>query len=163
MTGITRDEWERDQLIRHLAEDSSDPAENLRRLLDLSPEATFAKEDSPMAQFWLRRDLAGVDHRKLRQALRALPYRTFLQTMYWRTLRHIVFVRDKWLCRYCGDDWCSLEVHHTTYKNHGAEHLYLSDLKTACENCHAKISAIESFGINYETEILPRRCEGAAR
>lgn len=87
----------------------------------------------------------------------------FLQTMYWRTLRHIVFVRDKWLCRYCGDDWCSLEVHHTTYKNHGAEHLYLSDLKTACENCHAKISAIESFGINYETEILPRRCEGAAR
>lgn len=150
MRSITRDELERHWVITSLYEDKSDPEENLRRLLDISPDATFAKEDSPMAQFWLRRDLAGVDHRKLSKALRALPYRMFLQTMYWRTLRHIVFVRDKWLCRYCGGDWGRLEVHHTTYKNHGLEHLHLSDLKTACENCHARISLMAELGINYD-------------
>ena len=152
---LTLEEIERYQALWRLAHYDSTPSENLSALLNRCSSSTFAKEDSPLAQFWLRRDLEGVDPNELQKKLKGLPYREFLKPSYWPTIRHIDFVRDRWLCRYCGMDWCGLEVHHTTYKNHGSEHLYLDDLKTACSSCHAKISVLAGLGINYDTECPP--------
>ncbi len=59
----------------------------------------------------------------------------FLRTLYWRVTAAEVRRLDKRRCRRCARS-DSLEVHHTSYANHGAEHLHLDDLETLCAVCH---------------------------
>jgi len=40
-------------------------------------------------------------------------------------------------CELCGKKK-NLHVHHTTYENHGLEHIHLNDLMVLCKICHAK-------------------------
>lgn len=84
---------------------------------------------------------AAAIKKQYEEALKAMPYLDFLQTDYWKKVRKKVLVRDKFRCQECG--WSPqkahlLDVHHTTYKNHGREHEHLEDLTTLCRRCHDK-------------------------
>ena len=72
-----------------------------------------------------------------KEALRAMPYPEFLESDYWRTVRKIVLSRDKHRCTDCATDR-NLQVHHLSYRHHGAEHRNLKDLVTLCRPCHEK-------------------------
>jgi 5-methylcytosine-specific restriction endonuclease McrA len=70
--------------------------------------------------------------------LRALPYRLFLQTTYWKIVRAHSINRAGSACRLCNRK-SPLEVHHRTYAHHGLEHQwYAEDLIVLCNPCHAK-------------------------
>jgi hypothetical protein len=72
-------------------------------------------------------------------ALRAMPYRQFLQTRYWQAIRRYVVYRKK-VCDLCYSS-DNLNVHHKTYARHGLEHfadVVLNDLTLLCRACHAK-------------------------
>ena len=69
--------------------------------------------------------------------LKKLPYKDFLNTIYWSIVRDYVVSKRGGKCGVCGNDQ-NLNVHHKTYKNHGLEHAYLEDLMLLCKICHAK-------------------------
>ncbi len=71
------------------------------------------------------------------QKLQELPYREFLNTIYWSIVRNYVVYRRGYRCELCGKNQ-NLNVHHKTYENHGSEHSNLDDLILLCRNCHAK-------------------------
>lgn len=87
---------------------------------------------TPAKRFWLLRKF---DHEP--DALRALPYKMFLQSLYWDIVRNYVRYKRGYRCEMCaaGDP---LNVHHKTYEHHGDEHRYLEDLILLCSECHAK-------------------------
>jgi 5-methylcytosine-specific restriction endonuclease McrA len=93
-----------------------------------------------------------VDRHELRRRLKALPYARFLGSTYWRTIRQIVFVRDKFRCFYCLASEVPLEVHHTTYKHLGEDYLHFETLRAACTNCHGWISAMQDLGCDINDE-----------
>ena len=76
-----------------------------------------------------------ADRDALSQRIRAMPYKDFLHTYYWRAIREQVICRDGKRCRTCGA-WKHLDVHHISYDHHGEEHLFLGDLQTQCRDCH---------------------------
>jgi hypothetical protein len=67
--------------------------------------------------------------------LKAMPYRRFLKTKYWASVRVLVLSRDKYKCVICQSN-IRLEVHHDSYKHHGDEKNHLGDLLTLCHKCH---------------------------
>ncbi len=62
-------------------------------------------------------------------------YNVFLKSKYWKYIRKKVLIRDKHKCIVCGSNK-DLQVHHTTYKHHFAEHKHYDDLQTLCDKCH---------------------------
>ena len=69
--------------------------------------------------------------------LRKMPYRDFLQTAFWQTVRAKV-VQDRGArCELCYSR-ASISVHHKTYKHHGEEQWHLEELIILCNACHAK-------------------------
>lgn len=71
-----------------------------------------------------------------RDALKAMPYRAFIATEFWRLVRLKVLNRDRERCVVCRSTE-ELQVHHKTYKNHGYEDSNLDDLITLCLDCHS--------------------------
>lgn len=65
------------------------------------------------------------------------PYKVFLKSKYWQSVRVVVLKRDGNKCTRC-ENTEKLHVHHTTYVNHFDEHNHLEDLITLCESCHEK-------------------------
>lgn len=76
--------------------------------------------------------------------LKKQPYKVFLQSDYWTSIRAMVLKRDKYKCTVCGTDKL-LQVHHSTYKHHFAEHKYLHELHTLCETHHHEIHCIKDI------------------
>lgn len=67
-------------------------------------------------------------------ALRAMPYRDYLQTEHWKALRQQMLKRARYRCQLCNRGDVSLHVHHRTYENRGDERY--SDLIVLCADCH---------------------------
>ncbi len=67
------------------------------------------------------------------QALRALPYKLYLQTPEWLSTRNRALQRAKYHCERC-DAPRDLQVHHLSYARLGAE--LDEDLQVLCRGCH---------------------------
>jgi phage terminase large subunit GpA-like protein len=63
----------------------------------------------------------------------------------WQKLRLLVFNRDKWKCKKCGDKNTTLNVHHIEY-NQGAEpwDYPMQNFVTLCEHCHLEVEELKS-------------------
>lgn len=57
----------------------------------------------------------------------------------WQKLRLLVFERDDFSCRLCGDKQTTLHVHHTEYSGNPWQ-VDIQTLYTICEHCHLIIS-----------------------
>ena len=71
-----------------------------------------------------------------------MPYKEFLKTPYWKIISEFQKYESDYCCVICGSK-TNLNVHHTTYKNHGNEALNLEDLITVCRDCHRKIHNLD--------------------
>lgn len=69
--------------------------------------------------------------------LERMPYRMFLETPYWKTVRAYKLVLAGYQCQLCNKGG-RLSVHHRTYEHRGCEYLFLEDLIVLCDPCHAK-------------------------
>jgi hypothetical protein len=69
--------------------------------------------------------------------IKEMPYREFLESNYWKTVKNYKLQISNWTCDLCNAK-PQLNVHHKTYDNHGEEHLHLEDLIVLCKPCHAK-------------------------
>lgn len=109
-------------------EQARNQQENELAIIRGEKKATAAK------RYWsLLRYIQVIETEKLKE----LPYREFLNTIYWSIVRNYVVYRRGYRCELCGGHQ-NLNVHHKTYENHGAEHSNLNDLILLCHNCHAK-------------------------
>jgi hypothetical protein len=67
---------------------------------------------------------------------RKMPYREYLQTPHWGSVRRAAIERAGGCCQRCFSP-TSLEVHHHTYKRRGREHA--DDVMVLCTNCHGGV------------------------
>jgi 5-methylcytosine-specific restriction endonuclease McrA len=67
--------------------------------------------------------------------LRKMPYRKYLQTPHWASVRRAAIKRAGGCCQRCFSP-TSLEVHHHTYKRRGREHA--DDVIVLCAGCHGR-------------------------
>lgn len=72
-------------------------------------------------------------------AIKALPYRTFLQTPYWKAVSYEAKRSAHFCCHVCNSN-AALSTHHKTYEIHGYEHTYwgMNQLIVLCQDCHSK-------------------------
>ncbi len=74
--------------------------------------------------------------------LSELTYGEFLNTEYWLIISQYLKFKRNFTCQKCNKTFKlfgQLNVHHTTYENHGKEHLedvQENDLLVLCESCH---------------------------
>lgn len=69
------------------------------------------------------------------EQLKTMPYKEYLQTEEWQSIRIKALKRFGFKCHVCNSTK-KLNVHHKTYENRGNENL--NDLIVLCEDCHAK-------------------------
>jgi hypothetical protein len=74
--------------------------------------------------------------------LRELPYRLYLDSMWWQRRRYAKLQTVGSKCRRCAAVTTIVNVHHITYERLGAERD--SDLEVLCHDCHEKHHAEES-------------------
>jgi len=67
--------------------------------------------------------------------LKSMPYKEYLLTYHWRTMRSKALKRAHYKCQICGSTK-QLNVHHNTYENRGEEKY--EDLIVLCKDCHSK-------------------------
>lgn len=70
------------------------------------------------------------------ERIKAMPYKRFLRTAYWRIVSSHVMEAAGYRCSQCRAK-TELQVHHLTYEHHGREHVHLEDLVALCKPCHA--------------------------
>lgn len=63
----------------------------------------------------------------------------------WQRRRLEILERDGFKCAYCGDNGCTLHVHHKRYRGEPWEALD-DDLETVCEVCHDGLHASRKCG-----------------
>lgn len=94
--------------------------------------------DASMTDFDQISNTENLNEHQLQENLRAMLYKDFVKTIYWKS----IVMRRKWMdgfkCTRCGssDNLC---VHHLTYDHHGDERHHFEDLITVCKDCHAQI------------------------
>jgi 5-methylcytosine-specific restriction endonuclease McrA len=80
--------------------------------------------------------------------------RSLYSTERWKRVRFLAKKRDGFKCRECGASG-QLEVHHERPIRHAPELAFeLSNLKTLCKACHARITKSE---VGFGNEVDPRR------
>ncbi len=72
------------------------------------------------------------------QKLKAMPYREYLETDHWKSIRKLALRKAQYRCPICGKDKIQLHVHHNSYKHRGEEQNHLRDVIVICFKCHAK-------------------------
>ena len=72
----------------------------------------------------------------MKESLISLPYRKFLRSHYWTSLRTYVLERNHRKCARCNK--IGTQLHHKSYRHHGEEHNHLQDLQMLCGECHLK-------------------------
>lgn len=94
--------------------------------------------DASMDDFEQISNAVNLNELQLQTNLRAMLYKDFVRTIYWKS----IVMRRKWMdnfkCTRCGssDNLC---VHHLTYVHHGDERHHFEDLITVCKDCHAQL------------------------
>lgn len=76
-----------------------------------------------------------AEQEQLLHELKTMPYRQYLETDHWKTMRMDMLKRAKFACQLCSAKG-QLHVHHRTYERRGEENY--SDLIVLCANCHGK-------------------------
>ncbi len=66
--------------------------------------------------------------------LRTMPYREYLKTEEWQSVRKQSLKRARYRCQVCNGQGI-LDVHHRTYERRGCERL--GDLTVLCRSCHS--------------------------
>ena len=80
----------------------------------------------------------GIGHTKyIEDYIKQMKYSDFLKTPYWLAIAERVKIRAKNSCQVCNSTE-NLNVHHRSYKNHGAELYHMEDLVCLCKKCHTK-------------------------
>lgn len=74
--------------------------------------------------------------------IKAMDYKDFLKTKYWKMSSYIKKKKAGNRCELCNGKK-NLEVHHRTYENHGYELFNQDDLICLCNDCHQKFHKIE--------------------
>lgn len=82
------------------------------------------------------------NRKEIIKTIKSMPYRDFLKTPYWKMIARYEKETAGMKCFLCGSSDI-LNVHHTTYKNHGNEINHLEDLMTVCRECHKAIHNIK--------------------
>ncbi len=77
--------------------------------------------------------------KKRKKILTKAEYNKALQHPKWQRKRLLVFKRDKWKCKQCGDTETMLHVHHLKYTKIYPYNEPLKNLTTLCSKCHKKI------------------------
>ena len=69
--------------------------------------------------------------------LKSMPYKEFLNTKYWKTIKEYIITNINNSCSLCNcDNERLLQVHHRTYDYKGEEFSHLSCLTILCNKCH---------------------------
>jgi len=77
-------------------------------------------------------------------AMAKKTYSDLLKHPLWQKKRLEIMKRDKWMCKKCGDDETTLNVHHLNYINGKDPWDYPnSELITLCEDCHKQIESLK--------------------
>lgn len=74
------------------------------------------------------------------KALRAMPYKDYLQTEEWQQRRREALSFANNSCQVCNAKGIELHVHHRTYERRGAE--MAGDIIVLCKKCHALFHGI---------------------
>lgn len=75
--------------------------------------------------------------------LKAMTYKKYLRSKYWKKIRLIILKKYKYTCQKCGSNK-TLEVHHIEYVPRGKEHKNLSILTLLCGSCHMENHGIDT-------------------
>lgn len=76
-------------------------------------------------------------------ALKTMPYKSFLQTKYWKTLKEYVLTHVDNACALCScQSEKNLELHHRTYQYRGNEFSNIrKSITVLCHQCHQMFHA----------------------
>lgn len=75
----------------------------------------------------------------------------------WQRKRLEVFKRDKWKCRFCGDEELTLHVHHTEYNKNGVPwDVDKASLLTLCADCHKIVEVIKKTDPTFQANKLSK-------
>lgn len=89
---------------------------------------------------WRRREAREAE---IVKQLRALPYREYLLTEHWKSVRTEALRKAKFRCQLCNASG-ELHVHHRSYEHLGEEQDYMHDVIVLCRACHEKHHDIRS-------------------
>lgn len=114
---------------------------NTKRIIEQYVNKTvngFLPQDE-LINIWKDIARSAFDNDKVATAIKALPYKTFLQTPYWKAVSYEVKRSSRFKCCVCGSNK-TLSTHHKTYDEHGYEHTYygMRELIVLCQDCHNK-------------------------
>ena len=116
---LKRDDWLRDHLGSHI---KSAICEVCEELINKENQLLEEKNNTVAKKYTI-------------QELKDMPYKEYLQTDHWKSVRKQALFRAKYKCQLCSNKE-NLNVHHNTYKNRGEEKD--EDLIVLCQNCHGK-------------------------
>lgn len=108
----------------------------------LVPNGTVSKKTIEGGLMKIRYLAQAYKKSEIIKYIRRMRYRDFLKTPYWKAIAEFQKYESGYHCVICGSPYI-LNVHHTTYKNHGNEALHLEDLITVCRECHKEIHGIK--------------------
>lgn len=130
---------------RRIAEQEKDEQTIIRRTNDyinnyLSPYATWSDIFTSYERTQLILNRNDIDYQKVSDYIKQMPYKDFLQTLYWKTISAYKKYISNYKCAICGSK-NHIATHHKTYERHGEEHLSTvinNDLIVLCQDCHSK-------------------------
>lgn len=114
---------------------------NTQRIIDQyinkTVDGVLSKDE--LVKIWRDIERSAFDNTKVADAIKALPYKTFLQTPYWKAISYEAKRSVRFNCCVC-DSNKNLSTHHKTYEEHGYEHTYygMRELIVLCQDCHDK-------------------------
>lgn len=81
-----------------------------------------------------------VDWDVFARHIKKMPYKDFLQTIYWKLVRQEVIKQAHNSCEWClcDEEQAQMHVHHNTYIHHGYEFFFIEDLTYLCDWCHGQ-------------------------
>lgn len=105
-------------------------------------EEAFYREDQEEEQY--KTKLETEDKEQITY-LRSLPYREYLQSDHWKSVRKKCYRQANYQCSLCDAKNCELHVHHKTYENLGCERWW-EECIVLCKECHERHHGIVKEG-----------------
>ena len=102
----------------------------------LNPNRKWNRIDSAKQRINLIR-CADVDWVAISHHIKAMNYREFLATPYWKAVAAHTRYLAGYRCQLCNNN-ANLSTHHRDYRIHGREHACMNELIVLCYSCHQK-------------------------
>lgn len=100
----------------------------------LNPKGRWSKNIFPKERI-NRIRYAEVDWKTVSDYIKAMDYKDFLKTPYWKAISDHAKYQVRYRCQICNSTH-RLVTHHRNYAIHGQEHAYLQELLVICNECH---------------------------